>query len=144
MSSARTGCHFPARRGCGRVLPAACGALQQARRLAQHLFAGVAGAALEGVVDEDDARARRVDRLGLGDEHDVVEAGDAGLQQAQVLLRLVLLGDVLQHADQAHDLAVPLQRAARVRTQMRRPLAVMSGSSRSQGVPCGTRLRRRP
>ena len=76
--------------------PLRVGTLQQPRRAPDHLVAGVAGAALERLVDEHDARARFAERAGFRDDHDVVQAGDAALQQPQLLLRLAPLGHVAQ------------------------------------------------
>ena len=69
---------------------------QLARCLSQHVLAAIASLLLEGLVDEDDIRHLLVARHGLGNEHDVVESGNAGFQQHQLLLRFAPGADVPQ------------------------------------------------
>ncbi len=71
-------------------------ALQQPRRAADHFVARVAGAPLERIVDEHDARAGFAERSGLGDDDDVVEPRDAAFEQPELFLRLAAAGDVAQ------------------------------------------------
>ena len=80
-------------------------ALQESRRPAQHFVAAVAGAALERLVDEQDARAGLILGFGLGDQHDVVEARHAAGQQLELLLDPPALGDVGDHRQRAGVLA---------------------------------------
>ena len=93
----------PAKCGChaGQLLRLRRRSEQHASRLAEHFVAAVAGMAFERIVDEHDARGELSGGRGLGDDHDVVEPRNAGLQQHQLLLRLAPLGDVAKIHRQA-------------------------------------------
>ena len=69
--------------------------LQKAWRTAQRLFPAVASVPLERIVYKHNAGTGFVLGFSLGDHDDVIEPRNGGLQQHQVLTRLVLHRDVL-------------------------------------------------
>ena len=64
--------------------------------MAQRFGAAVAGLALKGIVDKNNARAALFQGYGFGDDDDVVQARHRRLQQPQLRLFRAPLGDVLK------------------------------------------------
>ena len=58
---------------------------------------GIAGAADEGVIDEENARPRPIPRFGLGDDYDVVQPRHAGHQQPELCIRHFPFGEIGEH-----------------------------------------------
>ena len=68
------------------------GTLQETRRFPQYFFASIASEPFERIIDEHDAWSRFVAGIGLRDKHDIVQAGNARLQQRKLLEAAVLVG----------------------------------------------------
>ena len=114
-------------------------ALQKARRLALHFGAAVAGVALKRGIDKHDTRPRLAHRLGLGDDHHVVQVGNAGFKQPQMRLRGLLRGHVPH--DGGEEFAVRAYRPARSTHQRETPPRWRAAHARPR-PPCAGMTRR--
>jgi hypothetical protein len=93
-------------------------------------------APLECFIDEHDARPRRIERAGFGDDDDVVQPRDAAFQQPQLFLRSMPRRHVAQmdgHA-RAEGVAAYLYAAGQARVECLRLQQLVAGKQLLEGA----------